>query len=201
MPDNDQYKTIAKASEGVYREKASKFISLAFPVSSQDEAMEVLGRVRKQYFDASHHCFAYRLGTDGSVFRYSDDREPSGTAGRPIHGEIISAGLTSIIIIVVRYFGGTKLGTGGLIHAYKEAARDALAKATVVIKFQEARVKIEFDYEHINDVMKILKEEGGNILSQNIDNLSVVIFKIRASSVARIVGRLQPYCNVVMPDN
>ena len=201
MPDRDQYKTIAKASEGVYREKASKFISLAFPVSSQDEAMEVLGRVRKQYFDASHHCFAYRLGTDGSVFRYSDDREPSGTAGRPIHGEIISAGLTSIIIIVVRYFGGTKLGTGGLIHAYKEAARDALAKATVVIRFQESRIKIEFDYEHINDVMKIIKEEGGNILSQGIDNLSVVIFKIRASSVARIIGRLQPYCNVVMPDN
>lgn len=160
------YKTIDRKSEGLYKEKGSKFIAYAFPVSSEKEIKEIVATLKKEFHDARHHCFAFRLGADMNFFRSNDDGEPSGTAGKPILGQIQSFGVTNVLIVVVRYFGGTKLGVGGLIQAYREAAKDALAKAEIIEKNVEKQYELEFSYEQLPEVMKTLKSVNAGITKQ-----------------------------------
>ncbi|MBR6441668.1 MAG: YigZ family protein [Bacteroidales bacterium] len=155
---DDTYKTIAAPSEGLYKEKGSKFLAFAYPVRTIEEVKGHLEQLRKDYFDARHHCYAYILGPRKDAFRANDDGEPSGTGGRPIHGQLLSADLTDTLIVVVRYFGGILLGASGLANAYKTAARDAIDHATVIEKTIDTRYRLGFAYETMNDVMRILKE-------------------------------------------
>ena len=154
----ESYYTIGQLSTGIFKDKGSKFLSFAYPVKDESAIKEILLSVKKEYFDARHHCYAYRLGPEKLVFRSNDDGEPSGTAGKPILGQIVSHDLTDILIVVVRYFGGTLLGTSGLIHAYREASADALAHAGIIKKFVYVSYRIFFDYPQLNQVMKIVKE-------------------------------------------
>ena len=154
----DAYSSIAAPSEGLYKDNGSRFIALAYPVETEEEVKAIVAGLRKQYHDARHHCFAYRLGYKGNVFRSSDDGEPSGSAGRPILGQIDSAGLSDVLVVVVRYFGGIKLGIPGLIRAYKTSTADALAQAQVVEKIAGVWLRLSFGYESMNAVMKVLKE-------------------------------------------
>ncbi len=165
---NDTYLTIKDIAEGTYREKGSKFLAFALPVSSSDEAKEQIETYRKQFFDARHVCYAYRVGTQEIAFRANDDGEPSGTAGKPILGQLLSNNLTNVLI-VVRFFGGVKLGTGGLIIAYKAAAADALANAEIAEREIMLYYYIFFRYEAMNSVMRVIKDEGANILEQQFD--------------------------------
>lgn len=155
---DDTYRTLAAPAEGLYKEKGSKFLAFAYPVRSQEEIKAHLEQLRKDYFDARHHCYAYILGPRKDAFRANDDGEPSGTGGRPIHGQLLSADLTDTLIVVVRYFGGILLGASGLANAYKAAARDAIDHATIVEKTIDCRYRLSFAYETMNDVMRILKE-------------------------------------------
>ena len=158
MTTNDTYKSIASASEGLFKDNGSRFIALAYPVESEEEVREIVSLLRKKYHDARHHCYAYRLGVDGAVFRSSDDGEPSGSAGRPILGQIDSAGLSDILVVVVRYFSGIKLGIPGLIRAYKTSTADAISNARVIEKIAGDWYVIEFDYSLMQPVMKMVKE-------------------------------------------
>lgn len=155
---DDSYKTVTGPAEGYINEKKSKFLSFIYPVKSADEAMEILDVYRKKYYNARHVCWAYMIGWEREEFRFNDDGEPSGTAGRPILGQINSSELTDVLIMVVRYFGGTLLGTGGLIKAYKEAAANAIENSEVITKTIDDSVVIEFDYLQLNDVMRVLKQ-------------------------------------------
>lgn len=155
---DDTYKTLAAPSEGLYKEKGSKFLAFAYPVRTLDEVKAHLERLRKDYFDARHHCYAYILGPRKDTFRANDDGEPSGTGGRPIHGQLLSADLTDTLVVVVRYFGGILLGASGLANAYKTAARDAIDHATIVERTIDCRYRLSFAYEAMNDVMRILKD-------------------------------------------
>ena len=155
---DDTYKTLAAPSEGLYKEKGSKFLAFAYPVRSIEEVKAHLEQLRKDYFDARHHCYAYILGPRKDAFRANDDGEPSGTGGRPIHGQLLSADLTDTLIVVVRYFGGILLGASGLANAYKTAARDAIDHATIIEKTIDCRYRLSFAYEGMNDVMRILKD-------------------------------------------
>lgn len=154
----DSYNSIATASEGLFKDNGSRFIALAFPVETQDEIKEIIDRLKKEYYDARHHCYAYRLGYKGDIFRANDDGEPSSSAGRPILGQIDSKGLSDILVVVIRYFGGIKLGIPGLIRAYKTATCDALDKAEIVEKTASSHYRIRFGYMSMNSVMKILKD-------------------------------------------
>ena len=156
----DTYLTLAAPSEGVYKEKGSKFMAFAYPVASAAEAKAHVERLRKEYFDARHHCYAYRLGPAGEDYRAVDDGEPSGTGGRPIHGQLLSAGLTDTLVVVVRYFGGILLGAAGLANAYRAAARDALAHAQVAECTIDRHYRLRFPYEAMNDVMRLLRDLG-----------------------------------------
>ena len=155
---DDTYKTLAAPSEGLYKEKGSKFLAFAYPVHNLEEVKAHLEQLRKDYFDARHHCYAYILGPRKDAFRANDDGEPSGTGGRPIHGQLLSADLTDTLIVVVRYFGGILLGASGLANAYKTAARDAIDHATIIEKTIDSRYRLAFAYEAMNDVMRILKD-------------------------------------------
>lgn len=155
---DDTYRTLAAPAEGLYKEKGSKFLAFAYPVHTLDEIKRYLEQLRRDYFDARHHCYAYILGPRKDAFRTNDDGEPSGTGGRPIHGQLMRADLTDTLIVVVRYFGGILLGASGLANAYKTAARDAIDHATVVEKTIDAHYRLLFAYETLNDVMRILKE-------------------------------------------
>ena len=157
---DDTYRTLAGPAEGLYKEKGSKFLAFAFPVRTTDEVKAHLDRLRKEYFDARHHCYAYILGPTKEAWRANDDGEPSGTGGRPIHGQLLSADLTDTLIVVVRYFGGVLLGASGLANAYKTAARDAIDHATVVERTIDIRYRLHFEYAAMNDVMRIVKDFG-----------------------------------------
>ena len=154
----DTYKSISAPSEGLFKDNGSRFIALAFPVETEDEVKDIVGRLRKEYHDARHHCYAYRLGLKGDVWRASDDGEPSGSAGRPILGQIDSMELSDVLVVVVRYFGGIKLGIPGLIRAYKTSTADALSNAAVVQKVAGKNYRLSFDYLSMNAVMKVLKD-------------------------------------------
>ncbi len=188
---SDTYKTIEKLAEGTYSEKRSKFLAFAIPVHSLDEVKEHLKYYEKKYFDARHVCYAYMLGADRTNFRANDNGEPSGTAGRPILGQINSFGLTDILLLVVRYFGGIKLGTSGLIVAYKAAAQEALNAAVIIEKTVDAEVTFIFEYSFMNDVMRIVKEESPEIISQDFDNNCRMTLRIRKSQFDRLKERLQ----------
>ena len=169
MTIQDSYRSIAKRSEGIYKEKGSKFIGLAFPVKDEEEIKEILQDVRKEYFDARHHCYAWMLGADRSRYRANDDGEPSSSAGKPILGRIESFNLSQILIIVVRYFGGTKLGVGGLITAYKSAAEDAINNAKIVERKMRQYLEINFKYPEMNAVMQIVKDDKVEQISHEFE--------------------------------
>lgn len=187
----DTYKTISTQTEGLYKEKGSKFISFAFHVESEEEVKEIIERLKKEYYDARHHCYAWRMGNRGEHTRSVDDGEPSSTAGRPILGQILSHELTYILIVVIRYFGGTKLGVSGLIQAYKEAASDALREAEIVERTIDSAVKIRFDYLLMNSVMSVIKEFSPNILEQHFDNDCTMELSIRNREYDSMVSKLE----------
>ena len=155
----DTYKTIAKPSEGFYKDKGSKFYAFAYPLKKEEETKEILDKLRKQYYDARHHCYAYIMGFEKEVSRINDDGEPSGTAGKPIYGQMLSYDVTDILIVVIRYFGGVKLGVRGLINAYKFAAADALSNARIVKRRIKDIYELHYDYHMMNKVMYLIKEE------------------------------------------
>ena len=186
----DTYKTITALAEGLYTEKRSKFIAMALPVRTLDEIKEHLEKYQKQYYDARHVCYAYMLGHERKDFRANDNGEPSGTAGKPILGQINSNELTDILVVVVRYFGGIKLGTSGLIQAYKAAAAEAIAVAEVIEKTVDDEVEVAFEYPFMNDVMRIVKEEEPQIVSQSYDMDCLMRLRIRRSMMPRLHERL-----------
>ena len=157
---NDSYRSIASRSEGLFKDNGSRFIALAFPVESETEIKEIVSSLKKEYHDARHHCYAYRLGYRGDIFRANDDGEPSSSAGRPILGQIDANGLSDILVVVVRYFGGIKLGIPGLIRAYKTSTADAISNARIIEKIARRRFRLSFGYLNMNDVMKTVKEMG-----------------------------------------
>jgi uncharacterized YigZ family protein len=165
----DTYKTIKDKSEGVFKDRGSKFFAFAFPVNSEDDVNERRAELKKKYHDARHHVYAFNIGFVNPMFRASDDGEPSNSSGPPVLGQIRSFELTNILIVVVRYFGGTKLGVPGLINAYKSAATDAIENAKIIEKIIEKRLVIEFEYPHMNDAMRLTKGEGIRIDSQNFE--------------------------------
>ena len=164
---DDTYKTITQTSEGLYKEKMSKFLSFAVPCSSAQEALDIVKLYRNEYCDARHCCWAYMIGPERKEFRSNDDGEPSGTAGKPILGQINSFELTNLVVIVVRYFGGIKLGTSGLIEAYRTAAQEALSEAQIEERLIEEELQVAFEYPLMGDVMRIVKEEGATVLAQD----------------------------------
>lgn len=187
----DTYKTITAPCEGVFTEKRSKFIAMAFPVTTLEEIKEHLAECQKRYFDARHVCYAYMLGHERTNFRANDNGEPSGTAGRPILGAINSRELTDILVVVVRYFGGIKLGTGGLIVAYKAAAAEALDVAEVVEKTVDLTLDVLFEYPMMNEVMRIVKEEAPTVVEQDFQMDCRLRLSIRASRMPRLRERYE----------
>ncbi|MEZ5196070.1 MAG: YigZ family protein [Bacteroidales bacterium] len=179
MNIEDTYKTIEGVSEGMFKDRGSKFISVAFPVTTEEEVKQRLDELRKKYHDARHHCYAYILDADKSVYRINDDGEPSGTAGRPIHGQLLSNDLTGVLIVVIRYFGGTKLGVSGLINAYRAAAKEAIESNKIITKTIHDVYGLNFKYEGMNDVMRIIKEEGLNIISQQFELQCSIEYSVR----------------------
>lgn len=186
----DTYNTIAAPAEGLYKEKGSKFLAFAFPVGSTEEVKPILDRLRKQYFDARHHCYAYILGPTKEAFRANDDGEPSGTGGRPIYGQLLSADLTNTLIVVVRYFGGILLGASGLANAYKAAARDAIEHATIEQRTIDVTYRLSFEYPLMNDVMRILKEQGATPRNQQFDMSCRMEVSVRQSQSVRLYDAL-----------
>ena len=185
----DTYNTIKKASRGLYKEKGSKFIALAFPVKTEEEVRDKLDEVRREYHDARHHCYAYVLGVDKSAHRYNDDGEPSGTAGRPIFGQLQSFDLTNALIVVVRYFGGIKLGVSGLITAYRSAARDSIENADIVHLTIMDQYEVGFEYPLMNEVMRVIKDEGLEVVEQDFQISCKLQFRVRKNFSKRAYER------------
>jgi len=193
MQESDRYKSIKGSSEGYYKEKGSRFIARAFHVESEEQAKAQLLLMKKEYHDARHHCYAYRIQPENEFFRSNDDGEPSGTAGKPILNQILSAKLFDVIVVVIRYFGGTKLGVPGLIRAYKTATRDALNCAKVVDLTITRTFRLSFDYPLMNPVMRIVKEEKLTVLKQDFALQCELVLEVernRAKSVAEKFKRL-----------
>ncbi len=191
MEQDDVYKTIVGKAEAVFTEKRSKFIAAAIPVRTVEEVKTYLEVFQKEYYDARHVCYAYMLGADRKDFRANDNGEPSGTAGKPILGQINSRGLTDVLVVVVRYFGGIKLGTSGLIVAYRTAASLALDEAEIVEKTVDETVTVAFEYPFMNDVMRIVKEESPEIVEQSYDMDCVMKLRIRRSMMGKLRARLE----------
>ena len=190
MKENDVYKTIEAAAQGEYTEKRSKFLAFAHPVQTVEEVKNWVEQYQKKYYDARHCCYAYMLGAARTDFRANDNGEPSGTAGKPILGQINSAELTDILLVVVRYFGGIKLGTSGLIQAYKTAAAEAIGAARIVERTVDAEVSFFFEYPLMNQVMRIVKEENPTIVNQGYDNDCSMTLRIRKSLLPKLKERL-----------
>ncbi|MDR2950357.1 MAG: YigZ family protein [Prevotella sp.] len=186
----DTYKTITNLSKAIYTEKRSKFIAYAIPVLSVEDAKVEIEKLKKEYYDARHVCWAYMLGAERQEFRSNDDGEPSGTAGKPILGQINSNELTNILIAVIRYFGGIKLGTSGLIVAYREAAAEAITEAEIIEKTVDCQVSFSFEYPFMNDVMKIVKDLEPTILNQSYDMDCIMTLEIRKSVFKELKNRL-----------
>lgn len=187
---SDSFKTIVSKSEGIYKEKMSKFLAFAIPVNSVDEAKRHIAAYQKEYYDARHVCWAYMLGAARTDFQSNDNGEPSGTAGKPILGQINSFGLTNVLIIVVRYFGGIKLGTSGLIVAYREAAREALNAANIIECHETDDITFSFPYLAMNDVMRLCKSSDIEIISQVFDNSCEMTLRIRRDNSDNLKTRL-----------
>lgn len=187
----DSYLTIESDAEAIFKEKSSKFLCYAYHVESEEEITAHLEVLRKRYYDATHHCYAWRLGPFGEKFRANDDGEPSSTAGKPILGQLLSREITNCLIVVVRYFGGTKLGVPGLISAYKESAATVLDEAKVVERTVDTLVKVDFSYVVMNDVMRIIKDEQPTIVEQIFDNLCSMTLSIRNRKAELVLGKLR----------
>lgn len=183
----DKYLTIEKPSKGIFKDKGSKFLAFAYPVKSESEIKNIINFLKEEYFDARHHCYAYRLGADQKVFRSNDDGEPSGTAGKPILGQIVSNNLTNILIVVVRYFGGTLLGTSGLITAYRSASADAVSNAEIVERYVFAIYRISFDYQGMNSIMKIVKDYDLKVSDQDFGLACSMIIRIKLGTVDKLL--------------
>lgn len=188
---DDAYLTIPSPCEGLYKEKGSKFFAFAFPVFSKEQVKPIIDDLRKKHHDARHVCFAYIINPLNPETRSNDDGEPSGTAGRPILGALMSKNVVNVLMVVVRYFGGTKLGTSGLINAYKTASLDAFENGEIVERNLEATFTISFGYFIMNDVMKVIKEDNPTILSQNFDNECQMQLQIRLNDYERIKAKLE----------
>jgi uncharacterized YigZ family protein len=198
----DLYKTISSNTKGQFKDRGSRFIALAFHVVSEDEIKEQITLLRKEYHDARHHCFAWRLGPDMERYRVNDDGEPSGSAGRPIFGQIQSRELTDILVVVIRYFGGTLLGVGGLINAYRSSTTAALDQATIIEKRVEKQMNLKFSYEAMNAVMGILKEFGLKPEHQHFDlncSLSTRVWMRQIPAVRERIDKIE-HCKIVMAD-
>ena len=191
MMFDDTYRMLDAPGEGLYKEKGSKFIASAFTVMSEDEAKQAIAETKKRYFDARHHCFAYMIGPDKSCFRSSDDGEPSGTAGKPILNQILSKDVTNVCVIVVRYFGGIKLGVSGLINAYKTAAREALDNARIVEKTVNEIYSLQYPYALMNDVMRVMKEADLEPLNPRFEMDCYLEFSTRKNDADRIVTKFK----------
>lgn len=187
----DIYKTVRHASKGSYRAKGSKFIAFLIPVKNEAEIKNRLSDLRKEYHDARHHCYAYILGPNKSAYRINDDGEPSGTAGRPIYGQLLSYDITNVLAVVIRYFGGTKLGVSGLIYAYKTATKEAIDANTIIEKFIQEKYQILFSHEAMNQVMKILKRESVEIVNHEFQNLNMITFRVRRGEADEMVSQLK----------
>ena len=190
VTQTDTYRSIEAASDGLFKDNGSRFIALAYPVESEDQVKEIVAGLKKEYHDARHHCYAYRLGHRGDRFRANDDGEPSGSAGRPILGQIDAAGLSDILVVVVRYFGGIKLGIPGLIRAYKTSTADALAKAGVVEKVAGLSFRVRYDYLDMNAVMKVLKDLSLPVSGQIFDTQCSVDVRVRLTLVETFRERM-----------
>jgi uncharacterized YigZ family protein len=187
----DTYRTIAKPTGGIFKDRGSKFIAFAYPITSESEIKPIVTKLKAEHTKANHHCWAMRLSPDRSVFRVNDDGEPSGTAGRPILNTLLSHNLTNVVVVVVRYFGGTLLGVPGLINAYKSAAEEALKAAEIVEKVVCDVYSIQFDYPLMNEVMRVIKQEGLEVLKQQMDTGCDIHVGIRKSAVERVLPILQ----------
>jgi uncharacterized YigZ family protein len=188
---NDEYLTISKPSEGLFKDRGSKFLAFAYPVSTEEEIKAIQEQLRNQYHDARHHCYAYMLGPEKKVYRANDDGEPSGTAGKPILGQIRSFHLTNILIVVIRYFGGTKLGVGGLIHAYKTAAKEALNHAKIIKKTLHDIYELKFDYPQMNEIMRIMKEENIEQMDQNFELTCSITLALRKAETKKVLSKFE----------
>ncbi|MFP4023504.1 MAG: YigZ family protein [Thiohalospira sp.] len=186
---NDEYLTINKPSEGLFKDRGSKFLAFAFPVSSEEEIKAIQEQLRNKYHDARHHCYAYMLGPEKKNFRANDDGEPSSTAGKPILGQIRSFNLTNILIVVIRYFGGTKLGVGGLINAYKTAAEEALKNAKIVKKILHDIYELRFDYPQMNEIMRIMKEENIEQIDQHFELSCSITLALRKEEADKVLSK------------
>jgi uncharacterized YigZ family protein len=187
----DTYYTISAPSEGLFKDRGSRFIAHAYPVTTEKEIKEIQASLRKKYHDARHHCYAYRLGYDKSAYRVNDDGEPSGTAGKPIFGQIQSKDLTNIFIVVIRYFGGTLLGVSGLINAYRTAAVDAIDHAQIIQKTVMDLYEISFEYPAMNDVMKLMKDHGLQQINQQFDLNCKLSFAVRKNDAISVHDKLK----------
>lgn len=192
----DAYKSIAARSEGLFKDNGSRFIALAFPVETQDQVKAIVDSLKKEYHDARHHCYAYRLGYKADVFRANDDGEPSGSAGRPILGQIDALGLSDILVVVVRYFGGIKLGIPGLIRAYKTSTADALSQAEIVEKIAGKNWRLTFDYLSMNAVMKVLKDMELPQQDQQFGSACSLRTRVRLSAEETFRARLEGVCDI-----
>jgi len=186
----DSFHTVTTPTEGIYKEKGSKFLAFSMPVENSEQVKELVKTFKKEYYDARHVCYAYMLGAERKEWRANDDGEPSGTAGRPILGQINTRELTNILVIVVRYFGGILLGTGGLTVAYKEAAADALNQAEIIEKTVDCEMTIHFEYSIMNSVMRIVKETSAMILEQGYENDCFMKLSIRQQEEELLKGKL-----------
>ncbi len=198
----DEYKTLASNSTGSFKDRGSKFFAFAFPVTSEDEIKQIQADLRKKYHDARHHCFAYRLGPEKLRYRANDDGEPSSSAGKPILGQLLSFDLTDVLIIVIRYFGGTLLGVPGLINAYRTSARDAIENGDIVIKTVRDKIRINFDYLAMNRVMKIIKEDNAKISNQIYDMECQIDIEIRRNLRDKLVEKFNKieHCKAFLSD-
>jgi uncharacterized YigZ family protein len=188
--NSDTHKTIISSSQGIYKEKGSRFVSFAVPVSDQQEIKAIIDKIRKEHYEAKHHCYAYMIGHERIIWRVNDDGEPSGTAGRPILGQINSYGLTNIIIVVSRYFGGTLLGVSGLINAYRTAAASSIQNAELTEMTVQEYYEITYPYISMNDVMRILKEENLGQSQQSFDLECRILLNFRVSVKEKVLNRL-----------
>ncbi|GHT80798.1 hypothetical protein FACS189467_3750 [Bacteroidia bacterium] len=193
----DIYYTIEASAQGIFKDKGSKFIAFAYPVSDVQQAEQHIAQLRKEYHDARHVCYAYRIDKQGITHRSFDDGEPSGTAGKPIFGQLLSADLTNVLVAVVRYFGGTLLGTSGLINAYKTAAKEALNDAKKVEKFWTSTMKIAFDAADTNKVMHIVKTENLQIVSQNFEQDYQIVLNVRDGRWKTVKEQFATFCQIV----
>lgn len=191
MEIEDSYLTLKTISEGLYKEKGSKFLAFAYPVDTEDQIKEILDGLRKKYYDARHHCYAYMLGKNQDIYRTNDDGEPNHSAGDPILGQIRSHQLTNVLIVVIRYFGGTKLGVGGLISAYKIAAAEAIQNNEIITAIVHSRLGVDFDYLAMNDVMKIIKDFDLQIVNQEFDNICRLEIQVREKFKALVIEKFE----------